>query len=124
VEEGAIAAFLGMCLGLLLCVLLVQLLMRRVRVCAGVGNGLRTLLRSGEEGSIGLTSFMVDIAGALVSPRMSTPRFDLPRGRTMAGVQYEGTRGRRRGRSRSRGEIGERQKSCRSITCTRSKRTK
>lgn len=33
---------------------------------------------------MGLTSFMVDIAGALVSPRMSTPRFDLPRGRTIA----------------------------------------
>jgi hypothetical protein len=34
-------------------------------------------------GSIGLTSFIVDIAGALVSPLMSTPRAELPRGRTM-----------------------------------------
>lgn len=34
--------------------------------------------------SIGLTSFIVDIAGALVSPRMSTPKAELPRGRTMA----------------------------------------
>jgi hypothetical protein len=36
-----------------------------------------------EDASIGLTSFMVDIAGALVSPRMSTPNAELPRGRTM-----------------------------------------
>lgn len=90
-EEGAIAALLGLCLGLI-CILLVQLLMRRVRGSRVGRSRPRTLLRSGEEGSIGLTSFMVDIAGALVSPRMSTPRFDLPRGRTMAGVEYESTR--------------------------------
>lgn len=39
--------------------------------------------RPGDVGSIGLTSFIVDMAGALVSPRMSTPKAELPRGRTM-----------------------------------------
>lgn len=53
------------------------------------GSSIRTLPRSGDVGSMGLTSFMVDIAGALVSPRMSTPRLDRPRGRTMAGASGE-----------------------------------
>jgi hypothetical protein len=38
---------------------------------------------------MGLTSFIVDIAGALVSPRMSTPKAELPRGRTMAIVRTQ-----------------------------------
>ena len=53
------------------------------------GSSIRTLPRSGDAGSMGLTSFMVDIAGALVSPRMSTPKLDRPRGRTMAGASGE-----------------------------------
>ena len=52
----------------------------------GSPRSIRTLLKSGEVGSIGLTSFIVEIAGALVSPRMSTPSCDRPRGRTMAGA--------------------------------------
>lgn len=107
VQERAIAAALRLRLaGGLFWGAVLQLLERegssRQRKLPGRGDlSIRTLPRSGDVGSIGLTSFMVDMAGALVSPRMSTPRWDVPRGRTMAGEGWIGL-GMNRGESRNR----------------------
>lgn len=85
VEEGAGATpFRRGLAGLFVCAIE---LLAGSRVSMGIGMrgrgfSMRTF-RPGDVGSIGLTSFIVDMAGALVSPRISTPKAELPRGRTM-----------------------------------------
>jgi hypothetical protein len=62
-----------------------SLLSRNSATTVAKPNSQPTWSHFGVSPSIGLTSFMVDMAGALVSPRMSTPRlFDFVRGRVMA----------------------------------------